>query len=81
MGDDNKVHHEYERVVVSREGTTAREIRIYGSGGRLIFEGRAACGQWVVVARPCSPLHLSWAGGLAASRATRSSPKSCVTTV
>ena len=39
MGDDNKVHHEYERVVVSREGTTAREIRIYGSGSRLIFEG------------------------------------------
>lgn len=39
MGDDSKVQHEYERVVVSREGTTAREIRIYGSGSRLIFEG------------------------------------------
>ena len=39
MGDDNKIHHEYERVVVSGEGATAREIRIYGSGGRLIFEG------------------------------------------
>ena len=39
MGDDNKVHHEYERVVVSSEGATAREIRIYGSGGRLILEG------------------------------------------
>ena len=39
MGDDSKVHHEYERVVVSGEGATAREIRIYGSGGRLILEG------------------------------------------
>jgi hypothetical protein len=39
MGDDNKIHHGYERVVVSGEGATAREIRIYGSGGRLIFEG------------------------------------------
>jgi hypothetical protein len=38
MGDDNKVHA-YERVVVSGEGATAREIRIYGSEGRLIFEG------------------------------------------
>lgn len=32
MSDDNKVHHAYERVVVSAEGATAREIRIYGSG-------------------------------------------------
>jgi hypothetical protein len=32
MGDDSKIHHEYERVVVSGEGATAREIRIYGSG-------------------------------------------------
>jgi hypothetical protein len=39
MGDDNQVHHEYERVVVSGEGATAREIRIHGSAGRLIFEG------------------------------------------
>jgi hypothetical protein len=39
MGDDNRIHHEYERVVVSAEGATAREIRIYGSGGRLILEG------------------------------------------
>jgi hypothetical protein len=39
MGDDHKVHHEYERVVVSGEGATAREIRIYGRGGRLILEG------------------------------------------
>jgi hypothetical protein len=39
MSDDNKIHHEYERVVVSGEGATAREIRIYGSEGRLIFEG------------------------------------------
>ncbi len=38
MGDHNKVH-EYERVAVSGEGATAREIRIYGSGGRLILEG------------------------------------------
>jgi hypothetical protein len=38
MGDDNKIHA-YERVVVSGEGATAREIRIYGSEGRLIFEG------------------------------------------
>jgi hypothetical protein len=38
MGDDNRIH-EYERVVVSAEGATAREIRIYGSGGRLILEG------------------------------------------
>jgi hypothetical protein len=37
MGDDR--NHEYERVVVSREGTKAREIRIYGGEGRLIFEG------------------------------------------
>jgi hypothetical protein len=39
MGDDNKVHHAYERVVVSGEGAAAREIRIYGTGGRLILEG------------------------------------------
>jgi hypothetical protein len=39
MGDDHKVRHEYERVVVSGEGATAREIRIYGTGGRLILEG------------------------------------------
>jgi hypothetical protein len=39
MGNDDQIHHEYERVVVSGEGATAREIRIYGSGGRLIFEG------------------------------------------
>ena len=38
MGDDNKVRHEYERVAVSGEGATAREIRIYGSGGQLILE-------------------------------------------
>jgi hypothetical protein len=39
MGDDNKVHHAYERVVVGGEGASAREIRIYGTGGRLILEG------------------------------------------
>ena len=38
MGDDSS-HHEYERVVVIGEGATAREIRIYGSGGRLILDG------------------------------------------
>jgi hypothetical protein len=36
---DHRIHHEYERVVVSDEGAAAREIRIYGSGGRLIMEG------------------------------------------
>jgi hypothetical protein len=39
MGDDNRIRHEYERVVVSGEGATAREIRVYGSGGGLILEG------------------------------------------
>jgi hypothetical protein len=39
MADDNRIHQEYERVVVSGEGATAREIRIYGSGGGLILEG------------------------------------------
>jgi hypothetical protein len=38
MGDENRVR-QYERVVVSREGATAREIRIYGSEDRLILEG------------------------------------------
>ena len=32
MGDDNRSHHTYERIVVSGEGETAREIHIYGSG-------------------------------------------------
>jgi hypothetical protein len=39
MGDVNKIHHEYERVVVTAEGATTREIRIYGSGNRLMLEG------------------------------------------
>jgi hypothetical protein len=39
MGDDNKIHHEYERVLVTAEGATAREIRIYASGDRLMLEG------------------------------------------
>jgi hypothetical protein len=39
MGDDNKIHHEYDRVVVTDEGAAAREIRIHGGGDRLIFEG------------------------------------------
>ena len=38
MGDHKGIH-EYERIVVNDEGATAREIRIYGSGGRLILEG------------------------------------------
>jgi hypothetical protein len=42
MGDDDKVRHEYERVVVSGEGATAREIRIYGTGGRLAAGGGGA---------------------------------------
>jgi hypothetical protein len=39
MSDDGRNHHEYERVVVSGAGATAREIRIYGTGGTLILEG------------------------------------------
>jgi len=39
MGDDNRLRQEYERVEVSGEGATAREIRIYGSRGGLILEG------------------------------------------
>jgi len=38
MADRSKIH-QYERVVVSGEGAKAREIRIYGSGGRLILDG------------------------------------------
>jgi hypothetical protein len=38
LGDNDRTR-QYERVVVSDEGATAREIRIYGSGGRLILEG------------------------------------------
>jgi hypothetical protein len=54
MSDDNGIHHEYERVVVSGEGATAREIRIYGSGGRLILEGWQVGppGTWVTGFRP-----------------------------
>ena len=39
MGDHNKGHHAYERIVVSGEGGKAREIRIFGSEGRLIHDG------------------------------------------
>lgn len=39
MSDDSNVHHEYERVVITREGAAAREIRIHGSESRLLFEG------------------------------------------
>ena len=56
MGDDNKVHA-YERVVVSGEGATAREIRIYGPGGRVILEGWQGSpqpGTWPSP-RPCPP--------------------------
>ena len=39
MSDDHRSNHEYERVVVTDEGAKAREIRIYGSAGRVIMEG------------------------------------------
>jgi hypothetical protein len=39
VSDDSKGRHQYERVVVSAEGATAREIRVYGGGDRLILEG------------------------------------------
>jgi hypothetical protein len=39
MGDDNRTHHQYERVVVSGAGPAAREIRIYDFAGRVILEG------------------------------------------
>ncbi len=45
MGDDNRIHHEYERVVVTDEGATTREIRIYGRGGRLILQGWQVAGD------------------------------------
>jgi len=38
MADHSKVHA-YERIVVSGEGGKPREIRIYGSGDRLIHDG------------------------------------------
>ena len=75
MGDDNKIH-EYERVVVSGEGATAREIRIHGSGDRVIFEGWQVAdddGQtaWIsdaaaiaVFDRPLSPGETAEAGPL-----------------
>ena len=76
MGDDNQVHHQYERVVVSGEGATAREIRIYGGEGRLILEGWQVAddsGQtaWIsdagaiaVFGQPLSPGELTEAGPL-----------------
>jgi hypothetical protein len=76
MGEDSKIHHEYERVVVIGEGATAREIRIYGSGGRLIFEGWQVAddaGQtaWIsgaaaiaVFDRPLDPGEMTEAGPL-----------------
>ena len=39
MGDDKRIHHEYQRVLVTDEGATTREIRIFGSGDRVILEG------------------------------------------
>ena len=39
MSEDKTIHHEYERVVVTAEATAALEIRIYGSGNRLMLEG------------------------------------------
>ena len=75
MGDDNKIH-EYERVVVSGEGATAREIRIHGRGDRVIFEGWQVAdddGQtaWIsdaaaiaVFDRPLSPGETAEAGPL-----------------
>ena len=69
-------HHEYERVVVSDEGGTAREIRIYGSDGRVILEGWQVAddsGQtaWIseagaiaVFGQPLSPGETTQAGPL-----------------
>jgi hypothetical protein len=59
MSDDNKAHHEYERVVVSGERATAREIRIYGSEGRLILEG------WQVADDTGQTAWISGAGAIA----------------
>jgi hypothetical protein len=76
MSDDSKGRHEYERVVVSSEGTAAREIRIYGGGGRLMLEGWQVAddaGQtaWIseagaiaVFGQPLSPGETSDAGPL-----------------
>jgi len=58
MGDDKGIH-EYERIVVNDEGATAREIRIYGSGGRLILEG------WQVADDPGQTAWISDAGAIA----------------
>jgi hypothetical protein len=75
MGDDNKVH-QYEHVVVSGEGATAREIRIYGSEGRLILEGWQVANDsgetaWIseagaiaVFGQPLSPGETTQAGPL-----------------
>jgi hypothetical protein len=75
MGDDSKVH-QYERVVVSGEGAAAREIRIYGSEGRLILEGWqvaddsgetawiSEAGAIAVFGQPLSPGETTQAGPL-----------------
>lgn len=76
MSDDGSNHHAYERVVISGAGATAREIRIYGSGGTLILEGWQVAddgGQtaWIsdagaiaVFGQPLSPGETSDAGTL-----------------
>ncbi len=73
MGDHNKVR-QYERVVVSDEGGAAREIRIYGSEGRVILEGWqvaddggqtawiSAAGAIAVFGEPLSPGETTEAG-------------------
>jgi hypothetical protein len=74
MAEAGKGQHEYERVEVS--GEAAREIRIYGSEGRLILEGwQVADGDgqtaWIseagaiaVFDRPLSPGETTQAGPL-----------------
>jgi hypothetical protein len=59
MSDNTRNHHEYERIVISGEGAAAREIRIYGSEGRLILEG------WQVVDDGGQTAWISEAGAIA----------------
>jgi hypothetical protein len=59
VSDDSEIHHEYERVVVTGEGASAREIRIYGSGDRLILEG------WQVASDGGQTAWISDAGAIA----------------
>ena len=39
MGEDNRIHPKYERIVVTGEGATAREICVYDFAGEVILEG------------------------------------------